>query len=333
MPRNRSLPLSSAQQRLWFLNQLDPDSPYYNIPMALRLSGELDVAALKKALNEIIRRHEVLRTFYVLEGDKPVQVISPELQIELPVEDLTQVPAEFQEASVRQTALDSGRHVFNLQTGPVIRASLLKLGGQDHVLLFNTHHIANDGWSIWQFGNELGPLYEAFRDGKPSPLPELEVQYADFAVWQQRWLKSENLSRQLDYWTRQLAGAPETLELPTDHLRPSVLSLKGTTEKAVFPRELVDRLNELSQQQGVTLFMTLLAAYQTLLYRYTRQEDIVVGSPIASRNRTEIEDSIGFFVNTLVMRTDLSGNPTFLELLQRVRTTGSRRLQQPGPAF
>ena len=318
-PRDRSLPLSFAQQRLWFLNQLDPSSPYYNIPMALRLNGSLDVQALKDALNEIIRRHEVLRTVYVLEGDKPVQVISPELKIDLPVQDLTHIPAESQESAVRQEALDSGRYVFNLQTGPVIRASLLKLGQQDHVLLLNTHHIANDGWSIWQFGNELAPLYEAFRDGKSSPLAELPVQYADFAAWQQSWMAGENLSRQLNYWKSQLAGAPETLELPTDFRRPSVLSLKGTTEKAVFPRHLVDRLNELSQQNGVTLFMTLLAAYQTLLYRYTRQEDIVVGSPIASRNRTEIEDLIGFFVNTLVMRTDLSGNPTFVELLQRVR--------------
>ena len=321
VPRDRSLPLSFAQQRLWFLNQLDPNSPYYNIPMALRLSGELDVEALEKALNEIIRRHEVLRTVYVLEGDKPVQIISSELRIGLPVQDLTHVSTELQEAAVRQEALDSGRHVFNLQTGPVIRASLLKLGQQDHVLLLNTHHIANDGWSIWQFGNELAPLYEAFRDHQPSPLSDLPVQYGDFAAWQQSWLQGENLSRQLDYWTRQLAGAPETLELPTDFRRPSVLSLKGTTEKAVFPRELVDRLNDLSRQHGVTLFMTLLAAYQTLLYRYTHQEDIVVGSPIASRNRTEIEDLIGFFVNTLVMRTDLSGNPTFVELLERVRAT------------
>ena len=318
-PRNRSLPLSFAQQRLWFLNQLDPNNPYYNIPMALRLKGELDVESLQSALNEIIRRHEVLRTTYVLQGDSPAQVISPDLKIDLPVLDLSHVPAESQDSMVRQTAIENGRHVFNLQTGPLIRASLLKLAEQEHVLLFNTHHIANDGWSIWQFANELAPLYEAFRDNRPSPLPELPVQYADFAVWQQSWLQGETLARQLEYWTKQLAGAPDTLELPTDHRRPAVLSLRGTTEKAIFPGELTDRLNELGRQEGATLFMTLLAAYQMLLYRYTRQDDIVVGSPIASRNRAEIEDLIGFFVNTLVMRTDLSGNPTFRELLRRVR--------------
>ncbi len=319
--RTKSLPLSFAQQRLWFLNQLEPDSPFYNIPMALRLKGALDVASLRRALNEIIRRHEVLRTTYQLDGDSPVQIIRPELTIDVPVVDLSGVPVELQEATVGQKAMENGRHVFNLQTGPVIRASLLKLGEHDHVLLLNTHHIANDGWSIWQFGNELAPLYEALREDKPSPLPELSVQYADFAVWQKDWVQGENIAPQLEYWTKQLAGAPDTLDLPTDYRRPAALSMRGTTEKAIFPRELCDRLTTLGRQEGATLFMTLLAAYQILLYRYTRQDDIVVGSPVASRNRTEIEDLIGFFVNTLVMRTDLSGNPTFHELLQRVRTT------------
>src|SRR5215472_16703394 len=320
-PRDRALPLSSAQQRLWFLNQLEPDSPYYNIPMALRLDGALDVNALHSALNESIRRHEILRTTYVVEGDSPVQVISPELKIDLPILDLSHIPTNEQPSEVRRLAIENGRHIFNLQTGPLIRASLLKLAECDHVLLLNFHHIANDGWSIWQFAIELAPLYEAKREGKSSPLPELPVQYADFAVWQRDWLKSDIIARQLDYWTKQLTGAPETLELPTDHRRPDVLSLRGATEKAVLPRDLLDRLNELSQQYGATLFMTLLAAYQTLLYRYTRQEEIVVGSPIASRTRTELEDLIGFFVNTLVMRTDLSGNPRFVELLERVRST------------
>ena len=317
--RDRALPLSFAQRRLWFLNQLEPNNPYYNIPMALRLKGTLDVESLKSALNEIIRRHEVLRTTYVLEGDRPAQVISPGLKIDMPVVDLSHVPAESQDSMVRQMAVENGRHVFNLQTGPLIRASLLKLAKQEHVLLFNTHHIANDGWSIWQFANELAPLYDAFRENRPSPLPELPVQYADFAVWQQSWLQGGTIARQLEYWTKQLTGAPDTLELPTDHRRPAVLSLRGTTEKAIFPRELTDPLNQLGRQEGATLFMTLLAAYQILLCRYTRQDDIVVGSPIASRNRAEIGDLIGFFVNTLVMRTDLSGNPTFRELLQRVR--------------
>ncbi len=319
--RDRALPLSFAQRRLWFLNQLDPDSPHYNIPMALRLSGALDTDALTRALNEIIRRHEVLRSTYQLDSDSPVQVIAAELKIDMPLVDLTYVPAGRKEAAVRQFAIENGRHIFNLQRGPLVRASLLQLADHDHVLLLNFHHIANDGWSIWQFANELAPLYEAFRENGPSPLPELPVQYGDFAVWQHEWLQGETISRQLDYWKQQLAGAPDTLELPTDHRRPDVLSLRGTTEKAVFPRELVDRLNGFSRQQGATLFMALLAAYQTLLHRYTRQEDIVVGSPIAGRTRAEIEDLMGFFVNTLLMRTDLSGDPTFVELLQRVRTT------------
>ncbi len=319
VPRNRSMPLSFAQQRLWFLDQLDPDNPLYNVPLAMRLTGALEVEPLKRALNEIVRRHEILRTRYEVEDDLPVQVIADEEEIEVPVEDLSHLPADEQEAAVRRTAIEKGRHVFNLRTGPVFRASLLKLAETDHVLLLNSHHIANDGWSIWQFANELGPLYEAFLEGKPSPLPELPVQYADFAVCQQSWMQSEVFSKQLSYWTKQLAGAPDNLELSSDYPRPSVASSRGTTEKLVLSRALADRLIELSRREGVTLFMALLAGYQTLLYRYTRQEDIVVGSPIANRNRAEIEDLIGFFVNTLVMRTDLSGTPTFRQLLQRVR--------------
>jgi amino acid adenylation domain-containing protein len=319
VPRDQPLPLSFAQQRLWFLNQLEPNNPFYNIPVAIRLSGTLQVEPLQQAVNEIIRRHEVLRTHYVVENDLPVQVIADELKIDIPVDDLSGLPSEIQEPEVRRIAIEKGRHVFNLQTGPVIRASLLKLGEQEHVLLLNTHHISNDGWSIWQFANELAPLYEAFVEGKPSPLRELPVQYADFAVWQQSWLQSETITRQLDYWKKQLAGMPDTLELPTDRRRPAALSSRGTTERVVLARGLADRLVELSRREGATLFMTLLAAFQTLLYRYTRQEDIVVGSPIANRNRAEIEDLIGFFVNTLVMRSDLSGNPTFRELIHRVR--------------
>jgi amino acid adenylation domain-containing protein len=317
--RDGSLPLSFAQQRLWFLDQFDPGSPLYNVPLAIRLTGTLHIESLQRALNEIIRRHEVLHTHYVVEHDLPVQVIVSDLKIDVPVKDLTGLPEDAQEPAVRRMAIENGRQAFSLQTGPVFRASILKLADEDHVLLLNSHHIANDGWSIWQFANELAPLYEAFLEGKPSPLPELPVQYADFAIWQQSWMKGDVLEKQLAYWKTELEGAPTTLELSTDFPRPAVLSSQGTTEKLVIPRALADRLIELSRREGATLFMTLLAAYQTLLYRYTRQEDIVVGSPIANRNRAEIEDLIGFFVNTLVMRTDLSGNPTFRQLLHQVR--------------
>jgi amino acid adenylation domain-containing protein len=246
-------------------------------------------------------------------------VIAPELQIDVPLVDFSQLPLDEQEPAVKRHAIEVAKRSFNLKTGPLFRATLLRLSDEDHVLLFDMHHIANDGWSIWQFANELAPLYEAYLDGKPSPLPELPVQYADFSVWQQSWLQSDSIARQLEYWKKQMAGAPDTLELPTDRRRPVELSSRGATEKVIFSRGLTDQLNELSRREGATLFMTLLAAYSTLLYRYTRQEDMVVGSPIANRNRAEIEDLIGFFVNTLVMRTDVSGNPTFRELMHRVR--------------
>ena len=320
-PRDRALPLSFAQQRLWFLDQLEPNNPTYNGPLAIRLSGSLNVEALKRSLNEIVRRHEVLRTRYVVLDDMPVQVIADEVTIEIPIEDLSGLPGGAQESEVRRMAIENGRHVFNLQTGPVLRASLLKLGEQEHVLLLNTHHIVSDGWSIWQFVRELAALYEAFMDGKPSPLPELRIQYADFAVWQRSWMESEIYNDQLSYWRKQLDGAPATLELPTDHPHRAVPSYRGSTCRVVYPRSLTDKLNELSRREGATLFMTLMAAYQALLFRYSGQEDFTVGSAIANRIHIEIEDLIGFFVNTLVLRGDLSGNPSFRELLQRVRNT------------
>src|SRR5580704_10387154 len=319
--RDNSLPLSFAQQRLWFLNQLEPDNPLYNIPLAIRLNGALNIESLKRALNEIVQRHEVLRTRYVVENELPVQLITDEVEIALPVEDLTDLPDEAQQSAVRRMAIENGRHVFNLETGPVFRASLLKLGEQDHALLLNTHHIVSDGWSIWQFVRELAALYEAFTTDKPSPLAELRIQYADFAIWQRSWMQSDMYNKQLAYWRKQLDGATATLELPTDRVRPANPSYRGSTCRVVYPRSLTDKLNELSRREGVTLFMTLIAAYQTLLFRYSGQEDLSVGSPIANRIHAEIEDLIGFFVNTLVIRGNLSGNPTFRELSQRVRDT------------
>ncbi len=285
------------------------------------MNGALNIESLKRALNEIVQRHEVLRTRYVVENELPIQLITEEVEIALPVEDLTGLPDEAQEAAVRRMAIENGRHVFNLETGPVFRASLLKLDEQDHVLLLNTHHIVSDGWSIWQFVRELAALYEAFATGKPSPLAELRIQYADFAIWQRSWMQSDIYNKQLAYWRKQLDGATATLELPTDRVRPANPSYRGSICRVVYPRSLTDKLNELSRREGVTLFMTLMAAYQTLLFRYSGQEDLTVGSPIANRIHAEIEDLIGFFVNTLVIRGNLSGNPTFRELLQRVRDT------------
>jgi amino acid adenylation domain-containing protein/FkbH-like protein len=320
-PRDRSLPLSFAQQRLWFLNQLDPDDPFYNVPLAVRLKGELNGEVLVDSINEIVRRHEVLRTTYTFQNDRPVQVIAQNATINVPKLDLSDLSAEMQEAAVRRMAIENGRHVFNLQTGPVVRASLLKLAAKDHVLLLNTHHIVSDGWSIWRFVEEFSVLYHALLAGNPSPLPELPVQYADFAAWQREWMDGEVLETQISYWKNRLAGAPERFEMPTDRPRTPALSYRGAVERCLYPRSLTEKLNAFSRSEGVTLFMTLLAAYQTLLYRYTGQEDVVVGSPIANRINVEIEALIGFFVNTLVMRTDLSGAPTFRELLQRVRAT------------
>jgi amino acid adenylation domain-containing protein/FkbH-like protein len=318
-PRNEALPLSFAQQRLWFLDQFEPDNPLYNVPLAIRLKGVLHTELLENALNEIIRRHEILRTTYVLQNDRPVQNIAAELTIEVELEDLSTLPRSVQDDAVSGMAIEKGRHTFNLRTGPLLRASLLRLGDEEHILLLNMHHIVTDGWSIWQFVRELAVLYEAFLSGTPTSLRELPIQYADFAVWQRNWFQDEILERQLSYWRQQLEGAADTLELPTDHPRPAVQTYRGTTHRIIYPRVLTDTLNELSRREGVTLFMTLLAAYQTLLFRYSGQEDISVGSPIANRSHSELEGLIGFFVNSVVMRTDLSGNPTFRDVLHRVR--------------
>ncbi|MBV9624350.1 MAG: amino acid adenylation domain-containing protein, partial [Acidobacteria bacterium] len=318
LPRNAALPLSFAQQRLWFLNQLEPNNPLYNVPIAIGITGQLDFAALVRALNEIVRRHEVLRTTFELRDNQPRQVIAPELALDVPISDLSGVAPEAQQAEVRRLAIEGAKEIFNLERGPLFRASLLRLAGEEHVLLLNMHHIVSDGWSLWQFIRELGPLYGAFIEGRPSPLPELPIQYADYAVWQRQSMAGEALERHLAYWTKQLEGAPRVLELPADRMRPAVESYRGATLTRKFPLELLERLRALSRDEGATLFMTLLAAYQILLERYTGQEDVVVGSPIANRTRAEIEELIGFFVNAIVLRTDLSGNPSFRKLLSRV---------------
>jgi natural product biosynthesis luciferase-like monooxygenase protein len=317
--RDRALPLSFGQQRLWFIDQFDRGNALYNVPMALRLNGALDVNALERALNEIVRRHEVLRTTYHEDGGQPVQSIAASLKLALPLADLSRLPPDERARETRRLTAEEARRTFDLARGPVLRARLLRLAAREHVVLLTTHHIVNDAWTKGIFVFELAEIYKAFAAGAPSPLAELEVQYADYAVWQREWLRGATLQTQIDYWKGQLAGAPPLLELLPARPRPAVQSFRGATLKASLPRELRAQLEHLSRQERVTLFMTLLAAFQTLMHRYSGQADVVVGTNVANRNRVETEKLIGFFVNHLVMRTDLSGDPTFGELLARVR--------------
>ncbi|MBW4632892.1 MAG: amino acid adenylation domain-containing protein [Iphinoe sp. HA4291-MV1] len=317
--RNADLPLSFAQTRLWFLNQLEGETATYNMPEPLRLTGSLNVVALEMAVQEIVQRHEVLRTTFKMVNGSPVQVITPNLTVTLPVVDLQHLPQQEQSTVVQRLASEERSCPFDLSNDPLLRVSLLRLGEQSHVLLLVMHHIVSDGWSMEIFIYELSALYKAFCAGESSSLPQLPIQYADFAAWQREWLSGEVLQTQLDYWKEHLAGAPPLLELPTDRPRPPVQTFQGSTQYFQLNQEVTQKLKTLSQQSGATLFMTLVAAFTTLLSRYSGQEDIVIGSPIANRTRSEIESLIGFFVNTLVLRTDLSGNPSFSELLKRVR--------------
>jgi len=314
-------PLSFAQQRLWFLHQLDPQSPAYNMPFALRLLGQLDIPALERTLNEIIRRHEVLRTsFDSLEGE-PLQLIAATQPLELPLTDLSALPSQKREAETRRLALQEALRPFDFARGPMLRASLLQLAEEEHVLSLTMHHIVSDGWSMGVLVHEVATLYTAFSNGQPSPLDELTVQYADYAQWQREWLSGEVLAEQLSYWKRQLQGAPPVLELPTDRPRPSVQTFKGANQSFTLSKDLSGALKQLCQTEDVTMFMLLLAAWQVILYRYTGQQDIVVGSPVANRNQTATEQLIGLFTNTLVLRTQLSTEWSFRELLARVRET------------
>jgi amino acid adenylation domain-containing protein len=318
--RDAQLPLSFSQQRMWLLDQLEPDTPTYNISHALQLKGTLDTEALKWSLGEIVSRHESLRTTFEAVDGEPVQVISPTLDTKLPVEDLSGLEQARREAEAERLALEEKRRPFDLERGPLFRSTLLRLAEQEHVLLVSMHHIVSDGWSMGVFWRELGALYEAFSRGEPSPLAELPIQYADYALWQRKWMREEMIDEQLGYWRRQLAELP-ALELPTDHPRPAVQTHRGGRRSLTLSESLTRELKELSRQEGTTLFMVLLGALQILLSRYSGQEDVAIGTPIAGRTRAETEDLIGFFINTLVMRTDLSGDPSFREVLSQVRET------------
>ncbi|MEA5601598.1 amino acid adenylation domain-containing protein [Nostoc sp. UHCC 0252] len=311
-------PASFAQQRLWFLDQLIPDNSIYNVPTVIRLSGSLKLAALEQTFNEIVRRHETLRTTFIVSDGQPLQAIAPSLTIPLSVLDLQRSPDDEQEVKAKCIITAEIERPFDLSSGPLLRVILLVLSETEHILLLNMHHIICDDWSMGVLIRELGTLYAAFAQNQPSPLLELPLQYADFAHWQREWLQGEVLQTQLAYWREQLKGI-SVLHLPTDKPRPAIQSYQGATQFLELPLKLIDALEKLSQQESVTLFMTLVAAFQTLLYRYTHQEDIAVGSPIANRNHSEIEGIIGFFVNSLVLRSNLSENPSFRELLGRVR--------------
>jgi amino acid adenylation domain-containing protein len=319
--RDAALPLSFAQQRLWFLDQLEPHSPLYNNPSAFRLKGWLDINALERSLNEIIRRHEALRTSFSMADGQPVQIIAPHLTLSIPLTDLRHLPEAERAAQARRLAVEAARSPFDLSQGLLLRASLVQLDDDDYVMLLTIHHIVSDGWSISILLREVVTLYTAFVSGAEAHLPELPVQYADYAKWQREWLRGEVLQKQLDYWTEKLHGRPTVLELPTDRPRPGIVTSRGATYTFALSKELQTALVRLSRQEGVTMFMTLLAAFQTLLARYSNQTDISVGTTIASRTRGEVENLIGFFVNTLVLHTDLSGDPSFTELLARARET------------
>jgi amino acid adenylation domain-containing protein/non-ribosomal peptide synthase protein (TIGR01720 family) len=319
IPRDKNLPLSFAQQRLWFFDQFEPGSQSYNLPRTVRLQGKLNIDALSASLNEIIRRHEILRTSFAVADGQPIQVISTSVNLKLPVVNLQHIPQQQREAELYRLAKEEAQTGFDLTQAPLLRAKLLQLGAEDYVILLTLHHIVSDGWSTDILIREVAALYTAFSAARLAPLPQLPIQYADFAFWQRQWFEGEALKNQLAYWQNQLSGELPILQLPTDRPRPTVQTYAGKTLSFVLPTSLSEELKTLSKQEGVTLFMTLLAAFKTLLYRYTSQTDILVGSPIANRNRAEIENLIGLFVNTLVLRSNLSGNPTFRDLLKQVR--------------
>jgi amino acid adenylation domain-containing protein len=318
--RNGTILLSLNQQRLWFLQQIEIESTTYNEFFAVSIKGLLQISHLEQSLQEIIQRHEVLRTTFPNQDGYPIQAIALTLAITLPVVDLQALPKVERPALIQQLSKEVQRP-FDLVNGPLLRFTLVQLEKESYVLLLCMHHIVYDSWSMGIFIQELSSLYQASCAGEPSPLPELPIQYADFAVWQRQWLSGEVLKTQLNHWQQQLHGAPSRLQLPTDRPRPSVQTYQGRTESFTLNRDLTQKLQSLSGKSGTTLFMTLLAAFATLLYRYSGQSDILIGSPIANRNRSEIESLIGFFANTLVLRTSFEDNPSFEKLLAQVRET------------
>ncbi|MCL6753052.1 amino acid adenylation domain-containing protein [Nostoc sp. CCCryo 231-06] len=316
---SKTIPLSFSQQRLWFIDQLYHGSSFYNIPIAFHIEGQLNITVLQQSLNEILNRHEVWRTNFTLVNGEPVQEIVPQLNWDLPIINFEHLSGKDWKSEVKQLAVEEATKPFNLAKGLLVRATLVRLSEEEHVLLVTMHHIITDGWSCGVFLRELSTLYAAFSTNQPSPLPELPIQYADFTIWQRDRIQGEFLATQLNYWKQQLKGELPVLQLPADRPRPNVTTFTGAKQYFTFSTVLTNALRQLSQQTDTTLFMSLLAAFNILLYRYTDQEDILIGSPIANRNRAELEGMLGLFVNTLVLRNNLSGNPSFRELLHQVR--------------
>ncbi|HEY0738822.1 MAG TPA: amino acid adenylation domain-containing protein, partial [Herpetosiphonaceae bacterium] len=320
-----AIPLSLAQERLWFLDQWEPGNPAANISFAAYLKGQLSIAVLQQSLDEIVRRHEVLRTTFRVVDDQPRQIVAPALDLPLPVIDLSSLPHDEQHDALQQHIAQHSRQRFDLAAGPLLRMDLLRLTDHQHLFLLTIHHIVFDGWSIGIFLRELTQLYAALIHNQSHPegtrLPELPIQYADFAIWQRAWLQGDVLQQQLSYWQRQLDGSLPVLELPTDYPRPPILTYEGATREQRLSLALMQQLQAVSQREGTTLFMTLLAAFYVLLFRYTGQTNLLVGSPVANRAFVDLEPLLGLFLNTLVLRADLAGQPTFRQLLHQVRET------------
>ena len=321
IPRAGDLPLSFTQERMWFLDQLEPGLIAYNVPGAVYMDGRLMTLALEAGLSEIIRRHEIFRTTYSSINGKPIQIINPPRAYQMPIIDLQGLEEDHREALALQLAKENAGRAFDLGRGPVLRCILVRTGIDKHMLAMTTHHIAYDMWAREIFIFELGTLYQSFIKGEPSPLPEPEIQWVDYASWQRNWLQGEVLKKQLDYWRQKLAGAPTSLDLPIEFPRPPIQSYRGARQYLQLPAELAQDISALSKKRGITRFILVLAVFKILIQRYTGQDQIVVGSPIANRNRLEVEKLMGFLANTLVLYTDLSGNPSFVELLERVRET------------
>lgn len=313
------LPLSFAQERIWLLEQFDPGGSAYTYFIPISIQNSINLTALSQSFNEIIQRHEALRTNFLTVEGQPVQKISPALTLNIPVVDLRDLSDDERETEVIRLATTIAQQSFDLTQGALLSSSVFQLSDTENLLLFKMHYIICDVWSLEIFKQELTALYEAFSTGKPSPLPKLSIQYANFTIQQRQLLQGQVLNSLLTYWQQQLSGNLPVLQLPLDGIRPVSRPFKGAGLPFSLPKNLTEALKKLSLQEGSTLFMTLLAAFKTLLYRYTGQEDVIVGSPIANRNHTDFETLIGFFSNILALRTDLSGNPSFRELLSRVR--------------